>query len=65
MRVAASLLPKHREIETNRHRSVGELSDEELTDLVTNGIKNAVERVLINRGHAPLSSAEREHMKQD
>ena len=65
LRVAASLLPKHMEIETNRHRSVGELSDEELTDLVTNGIENAVERVLIDRGHAPLSPAELEQVKRD
>jgi len=56
------------EIESIRHRPASELSDKELTeelmDLVTNGIENAVECVLVDRDHAPLTPAEREQVKQ-
>jgi Family of unknown function (DUF5681) len=65
LRIAASLLPKQMEIEANRSRPAYELTDEELSALLSNDIDVVIDRILIDRGHAPLSPAEREHMKQD
>jgi hypothetical protein len=59
LKVAAALLPKQVEIETNRTRPLSELSDAELIKLILGGrIDVIVEALLIFRGHAPLSSAQ-------
>ena len=63
LKVAASLLPKQIETETRRTRPLAELSDAELLGLVAEGIEDNVEAVLILRGHAPLTIAEREQLQ--
>jgi hypothetical protein len=63
LKVAASLLPKQIETETRRTRPLAELSDAELLGLVAEGIEDNVEAILILRGHAPLTIAEREQLQ--
>jgi hypothetical protein len=63
LKVAASLLPKQMEIERSRTRPLSELSDAELLDIVADGIEVAVETILISRGYAPLTAAEREQLQ--
>jgi hypothetical protein len=63
LKVAASLLPKQIETETRRTRPLAELSDAELLGLVAEGIEDNVEAVLILRGHAPLTIAERQQLQ--
>ena len=53
LKVAAALLPKQMETETNRTRPVSELSDAELMDLLLDGIEVVVEAILVSRGHVP------------
>ena len=63
LKVAASLLPKQIDTETRRTRPLAELSDAELLGLVAEGIEDNVEAVLILRGHAPLTIAERQQFQ--
>ena len=70
LRVAASLLPKQMEIETNRSRPVRELTDAELNEEIArikeirdNGIEAMIEKILVARGHAALTPMEREQLR--
>jgi uncharacterized protein DUF5681 len=65
LKIAASLLPKQMEIEAGRSRPAYELTDEEILALLSNDIDVVIDQILIDRGHAPLSPAEREQVKQD
>ena len=61
LKVAAVLLPKQMEIETARTRPLSELTDAELMSSMLDGsIDLIVESILIFRGHAPLTSAQRQ-----
>lgn len=51
------------EIEAGRTRPLSELSDGELIELLAGDIEMVVERVLISRGHPPLTIAERQHLQ--
>jgi hypothetical protein len=62
LRVAASLLPKQMEIETNRTRPLSEYSDAELMEDIANGIEGTIEKILVARGHAALTPVEREQI---
>jgi hypothetical protein len=62
VKVAASLLPKQMETETRRTRPLSELSDAELLSLVADGTEEMVEAILVSRGHAPLTMAERQQL---
>jgi hypothetical protein len=64
LRVAASLMPKQMEIETHRPRGLSEYSDEELTEMLANGLESTIERILVARGHAALMPVEREQIRQ-
>jgi hypothetical protein len=64
LKVAASLIPKQIEIEPDRPRPVHELSDEELSASISDGIDRVIDRILLDRGHAPLNQVERERLKQ-
>src|SRR5262249_31968128 len=59
LRIGASLLPKQMDVETDQPRRLIEYSNEELLAIVANGIEEAVERVLVDRGHSPLTPEER------
>ena len=63
LKVAASLLPKQMEIEAGRTRPLSELSDGELLHLIADGTEEMVEAVLVLRGHAPLTIAERQQLQ--
>ncbi|MGZ3585313.1 MAG: hypothetical protein ACXVCT_21425 [Ktedonobacterales bacterium] len=63
LKIAASLLTKQSEIETMRTRPPSELTDAELMDLLLDGIEGAIEAVLVSRGHAPLTAAERQQLQ--
>jgi len=63
LKVAASLLPKQMENETRRTRPLSELTDAELLALVLDGTEVLVEAILVSRGHAPLTIAERQQVQ--
>jgi hypothetical protein len=65
LKIAASLLPKQMKIEAGRSRPAYELTDEEISAIISNEIDDVIDRILIDRGHAPLNAAEREQVKQD
>jgi hypothetical protein len=50
-------------IEAGRTRPLSELSDAELIDLVLEGTEGVVEAILVSRGHAPLTIAERQQLQ--
>ena len=64
LKIAASLLPKQMELEANRTRPAPELTDAELNDLILDGVEAIVEAILISRGHASLTTAERGQIKE-
>jgi hypothetical protein len=70
LRVAASLLPKQMDIGTNQSRPVPELTDAELNEEIArikeirdNGIEATIEKILVARGHAAPTPAEREQIR--
>jgi hypothetical protein len=64
LKVAAALLPKQMETETNRARPF-ELSDAEILNLLLDGsIEEIVEAIMIFRRSALLTSAQRQQLQQ-
>jgi hypothetical protein len=63
LKVAAALLPKQMEIETNRTRPL-ELTDAELMELMLESTEAVVDAILLSRGHAALTVAKRHEVQQ-
>jgi hypothetical protein len=51
------------ETETKQTRPLSELSDAELIDIVLGETDVMVEAILVSRGHAPLTIAERQQLQ--
>jgi hypothetical protein len=65
LKVAAALLPKQMEVKTAGTGSMSELSDAELMNILLHGsIDEIVEAVLVYRGHARLTSVQRQQLQQ-
>jgi len=65
LKVAAALLPKQMEVKTAGTGSMSELSDAELMNILLHGsIDEIVEAVLVYRGHARLTSVQRQQLQE-
>ena len=62
LKVAVSLTPKQTETEERQGRPLEEYTDDELIDIMANGLEEAVEQVLAARGYDRLTQEERQQL---